>query len=530
MNFDYVIIGGGSAGCVIASRLSEDPLLSVLLLEAGGADTSPLIYVPGGMRFAIGRPKYDWCYQSEPDPTRNNRAEQWPRGRVLGGSSSINGQIYVRGNRGDFDYWAELGNTGWGYDDVLPLFCRSENHPGGDDGFHGHDGGMQVSELRSPHKLAKVFVDAGIEAGIPFNADVNGREQEGICLLRATQVKGRRKNAAQAFLRPAMGRSNLKVITNAQVMSLDLDGSKVRGVNYFHKGMPKFVSAKKEVVLSAGSIGSPQILMLSGIGPAEHLKETGVTPIRNLPGVGENLREHPALMITQKVNVRTYNQELTPIGILRNGLRWLLTRDGPASTAGAHAHAFIRTRKELAFPDIQIHMNPSGYRYTKEGIEFLKLPAISAVVNVSRPESKGNIRLKSGDFRDSPLIHPLLLDDPHDVDVLISGARWIREIFNQDAFKPYILGEITPGDAVQSDEQWREILKEQSIPIFHPVGTCKMGRDDLAVVGPNLKVHGFSNLRVADASIMPTLVSGNTHAACVMIGEKAADLIRGERM
>ncbi|HVI88226.1 MAG TPA: GMC family oxidoreductase N-terminal domain-containing protein [Dongiaceae bacterium] len=525
-SFDYIIVGAGSAGCVLANRLTADGRLSVLLLEAGGSDKSPIIKMPAATDlYGIGNPKYDWRYQTEPDPTRNNRQDIWPRGKVIGGSSSICGLVYMRGQAADYDSWAALGNPGWSYADVLPYFRRSESNEAGGDAYRGGDGPLHTSNLRSCHPLAKAFVEAAVATGLPRNHDFNGRSQEGAGFVQANQIFGRRHSAADAYLHPAENRRNLAVRKKAQVSRILIDNLVARGIEYHRPdGSVHKVLARREVILSSGAIASPQLLMLSGIGDAADL--AGLVPVQHhLPGVGRNLQDHVGVYLTYKVDQPTYNSETGWLRTALHGLNWLVRGRGPATAPGAQAMAFVRSDPSLADPDLQLHFTPVGYKLTPEALIVLDDPVVTAIPNVSRPKSRGCVALASTDFRDAPRIQSRLLDDPSDMQVLTAGCRTIRRIFAAPPLAAHVVAELSPGPETQTDADWEAFLRRDSVTVFHPVGTCKMGVDETAVVDPRLRVRGVGNLRVVDASIMPHLVSGNTNAPAMMIGEHGADLI-----
>jgi choline dehydrogenase len=524
--FDFVVVGAGSAGCVIANRLSDDGRFTVLLLEAGGSDKSPIIKMPAATDlYGIGNPKYDWRYITEPDPSRNNRQDIWPRGKVIGGSSSICGLVYMRGQASDYDSWAALGNTGWSYADVLPYFMRSETNENGADAYRGGDGPLRTSNLRSCHPLARKFVESAIATDLPRNDDFNGRSQYGAGFVQANQIFGRRHSAADAYLAPIRSRKNVEIRSKAQASRIIFDTLVARGVEYHRPdGTAQKVYARKEVIISAGAIASPQLLMLSGIGNAADLS-SHVEVVRHLPGVGHNLQDHVGVYLTYKVNQRTYNSET---GLIRNaihGLNWLLRGRGPGTAPGAQTMAFVRSSDSVSDPDLQLHFTPIGYKLTPEELVVLKDPVVTAIPNVSRPKSRGHITLRSPDFRDPARIYSRLLDDESDVRVLTAGCRYIRKIFSAQPLSEHVIEELAPGPLNTTDAEWEAFLRRDSVTIFHPVGTCKMGSDSMAVVDSTLRVHGLKKLRVVDASIMPHLISGNTNAPAMMIGERGADLI-----
>ena len=525
-SFDYIVVGAGSAGCAVANRLTEHPDTRVLLLEAGGADRSLYIRMPAAIIRAIGNPKIDWCYQAEPDPSRNNRVDLWPAGKTLGGSSSINGMLFVRGAADDFDRWAAEGCPGWNYADVLPFFRQMESTPLGDDRYRGRTGPVRTAALRTTHPLAHTFVQAAVETGLTLNQDYNGVSQEGVAYTEVNQQRGRRFNAARAYLHPVRQRRNLVLRTRSACHRLLFRNGRCVGVEYRNGGRLYRAEAGREVILCAGAIASPKLLMLSGIGPAEQLREAGIEVVRDLPGVGANLQEHPEGMVGIDVNVSTYNTEINSWKIVLHGLNWLLFGRGPATSPYPHAVAFIRSTPDEPRPDIQVQLGPYAFSFSEEGVIPYDRPAISAAINVSHPRSRGSIRLRSADPNGPPIISHALLADDDDMERLIKGCRKVREILSGAAFAPYRIGERLPGPDVQSGDEWREYLRRTAFLGYHPVGTCKMGTDALAVTRPDLSVNGIDGLRVADASVMPSLTSGNTNATAMMIGERAADLIR----
>ena len=525
-SFDYIVVGAGSAGCAVANRLTENLDTRVLLLEAGGADRSLYIRMPAAIIRAIGNPKIDWCYQAEPDPSRNDRVDLWPAGKTLGGSSSINGMLYVRGAADDFDRWAAEGCPGWSYADVLPFFRRMESSPLGDDRYRGRTGPVRTAALRTTHTLAHTFVQAAVETGLTLNPDYNGASQEGVAYTEVNQQRGRRYNAARAYLHPVRRRRNLVLRTRSACHRLLFRNGRCVGVEYRQGGRLHRAEAAREVILCAGAIASPKLLMLSGVGPAQQLREAGIEVVRDLPGVGANLQEHPEGMVGIDVNVSTYNTEINSWKIVLHGLNWLLFGRGPATSPYPHAVAFIRSTPDEPRPDIQVQLGPYAFSFSEEGVIPYDKPAISAAINVSYPRSRGSIRLRSADPDAPPIISHGLLADDDDMERLIKGCRRVREILNGAAFAPYRIGERLPSPDVQSRDDWREYLRRTAFLGYHPVGTCKMGADALAVTRPDLSVHGIDGLRVADASVMPSLTSGNTNATAMMIGERAADLIR----
>tara|TARA_R110001606_G_scaffold176867_3_gene323414 strand:- start:29657 stop:31267 length:1611 start_codon:yes stop_codon:yes gene_type:complete len=526
--FDYIIVGAGSAGCVLADKLSQNGRYTVAVVEAGGPDSSLVVKIPAGAMRASGNPDFDWCYMSEPDPTRDQRTDAWPRGRVVGGSSSTNGQLWVRGQAEDYDAWAAQGNPGWSYDDVLPYFKDLESYTGSStDDLRGTEGPLHVEMLRKPHLLSSAFVAAASETGIPAISDYNGANQEGASIVQVTQKRGWRQSASKAFLRGALKRNNVHLIVNALVRNIDIEDKVARGITYSSNGVTKSLRARQEVILSAGAIGSPQLLMVSGIGPGDHLKDLGIDVVEDLPGVGQNLQEHSGIWVVQEVvdTVRTVNQDYNLMGVVRNGLRFLIDGTGAAASPPAQATAFIRSGPQEATPDVQVLFTPLGYTIEGQDVVPMSSPAMMCVPTVCHPDSRGEIRLNTASAADSPLIFPRLLSDDRDSARLQAACEWVRKVFAAPSMKPYAKSEQFPGPQVQSDADWRELFRAAAGPVFHVTSTCKMGSGPDSVVDSNLRVRGIDRLRVVDASIMPRITSGNTNAPAMMIGAKAADLI-----
>ena len=525
-SFTYIIVGAGSAGCVLANRLSADPKNRVLLLEAGGRDINPWIHIPVGYFKSMHNPKTDWCYETESDPGLNDRSIQWPRGRVLGGSSSINGLLYIRGQAEDYDHWRQLGNTGWSFEDVLPYFLRSEDQRRGGDAFHATGGPLSVEDIRIRREICDAFIKGAVEIGVPETDDFNGADQQGAGYVQLTARNGRRCSAAVAYLHPVRRkRKNLKVVTHALAQRLLFDGNRATGLAYTVDGVPQEAHASGEVILSAGAIGSPQILQVSGVGAGADLRGADIPVRHELPGVGRNLQDHLQVRLIYRTRLPlTLNDQVrNPLRKMMMGVEYLVRRTGPLSMGASQICVFAKTRPELATPDIQFHIQPLSADKPGDGLH--KFSAFTVSVCQLRPESRGRIVPKSSDPAAYPAIHPNYLATATDQETLIGGMRMSRQIAETKALSGYIADEMRPGPSLQTDDDLLTYARDNGVTIYHPVGTCKMGTDPMAVVDARLRVHGIERLRVVDASIMPTLVSGNTNAPAIMIGEKASDMI-----
>ncbi|MEM9224371.1 MAG: GMC family oxidoreductase N-terminal domain-containing protein [Pseudomonadota bacterium] len=526
MEFDFVVVGAGSAGCALANRLSANPRYSVALLEAGGVDRSPWIHIPVGYFKTIKEPSLNWMYRTEGDSGLNGRAINWPRGKTLGGSSSINGLLYVRGQQQDYDGWRQLGNVGWSWDDVLPFFKRAETWEGGESELRGGGGPLSVTKSRNSWEIVDAWVEAAQQAGFPFNDDYNGETQDGVGYFQLTAHKGLRCSSAKAYLAPIRQRENLTVLTNFLSHRVVLEGHRAVGVEGTHRGQRALVRARRDVILSAGSIGSAQLMMLSGIGPGDHLRSHTISPIVDRKHVGANLQDHLQARPVYKCRVPTINTRTRGLlNIVKIGAQYALNRTGPMTMAASLGTGYIKTRPELASPDIQFHIQPFSAENPTTGTDTFD--AFTASVLQLRPESRGEIRLKSNDPTEHPAITPNYLATYLDQATIVDGIRVARRICRQDAMEGLIIEEHAPGEHID-DEDFDGLLewaRNTATTIYHPTGTCRMGSDEDAVVDPRLRVRGVERLRIADCSIMPSIVSGNTNAPAIMIGEKASDMI-----
>lgn len=523
--YDFVVVGAGSAGCVLANRLSENGRYSVCLLEAGPPDRYPWIHIPIGYAKTMFHPVYNWGFYTDPDPGMNNRRIYWPRGKVWGGCSSINGLIYIRGQQADYDAWAEAGNEGWAWKDVLPYFRRSENNDLGPGPTRGTDGPLSASSIKARHPLTEGFINAAVELGVPRSKDFNSGDQEGVGYYQLTTRNGLRCSTAVAYLKPAQKRSNLTIISQAKAQRVLFEGTRANAVVYEQNGQQLTVKAKREVILSAGALQSPQLLQLSGVGPSELLQKFSIPLVKDLPGVGENLQDHLQIrMMYECTRPITTNDELrSPWRKLRMGLQWLFTRSGPLAIGINQGGLFTKVIEQSKTPDIQYHFGTLSA--DSAGGKVHPFSGFTMSVCQLRPESRGYVRIVSADPNQPPSMQPNYLSTELDRQTVIAGVRYTRKLAATGPLKDLIKREHLPGIQAQSDEQILEFCRQYGATIFHPSGTCKMGSDPLAVVDSRLRVHGLQGLRVVDCSIMPTLVSGNTNVPVVMIAEKASTMI-----
>jgi choline dehydrogenase len=526
-NFDYVIIGAGAAGCVLANRLSAEPQVNVLLLEAGGTDRHPLTRIPAGFAKLMGT-KFNWIFDTAPQKHLGNRKMFLPQGRGLGGSTSVNAMLYVRGHRSDYDEWRDLGNEGWGYDDVLPYYKKFENNERLVDEYHGTGGELNVADQVGHNPLSAAFVRAAQEVGIPYTADPNGANQEGVFYHQVTQRNAWRESAATAFLRPVKTRPNLTVVTGATATRVLVRDGRAVGLTYTRREKEHTVHAAAEVIVSAGAINSPRLLLLSGIGPADDLQAAGVQVVHDLPGVGKNLHDQVEVYITAECSQPiSYTGEDRWDKAIRHAIQWGLYKTGPATATITEAGAFLSSSESVRSPDIQLHFLPAYVVWPDESRTAARVPGHGFTIlacNV-RPRSRGEVRLVSANPAATPIVDPNYLAEPEDWTISVEGFKWIRKVLSAPALQQYVKREQMPGPGVETDEEIREYIRKWGKTDYHPVGSCRMGTDDMAVVDPQLRVHGLDGLRVIDSSIMPNTISGNTQAPSMMVGEKGAAMI-----
>jgi choline dehydrogenase len=523
---DFVVVGAGSAGCVMAARLSEDPTTRVVLLEAGGHDDNRWIHIPLGFGKTFADASVNWCYETEPDPGANGRKIFWPRGKVLGGSSSINGMVYIRGQHEDFDLWRQMGCTGWSATDVLPYFKRAEHQVRGPDNWHSSGGPLVVSDVPDKHEICEAFIRACNDMGYPDNPDFNGATQDGVGYHQTTTTNGKRCSTAVGYLHPVMHRPNLRVITGALAQRITFAGKRATGVDFVQDNLPFTVHARREVILCGGAINSPQLLLLSGVGPQAQLTAHGIEMVHHLPGVGQAMQDHYSAPIKLKCRYPITVNDVMQSNLkkLRTGLEYYLLRRGPMAAISAQVALFARTRPELATPDIKMSISIFSADRPQDGLH--KWSGFTIIVYQLRPESRGEIRLKSANPQDAPAMIPNYLATETDRRTITDGLMLGRRLLAMPQMQHYVAEEFLPGPAVVTDEQMLQHARNCGGTVFHPTSTCKMGIDTMAVVDPELRVNGIDGLRVVDASVMPTVVSGNTNAATIMIAEKAADLVR----
>ena len=528
MEFDYIVVGTGSAGSVVASRLSEEAGATVLVLEAGGKDSNPWIHVPVGYVKTLNNMALNWNFAIAPEDYTHNRDMRLPRGRVLGGSSSINGMLYVRGHARDYDGWAQLGNRGWSYEDILPYFKKTERRAGGDPAYRGGAGPLTVSDMGDSHELMDAMIRAGVEIGYPHNSDYNGASQDGFCYYQVTQKNGLRMSAYRAFLKPARKRRNLELVTGARVLRVLLQDGRAAGIEYRQGGAVRAARARREVILCAGAVQSPHLLELSGIGNPDVLGRHGIAVARALPGVGENYRDHYMVRMTWRINQPiTLNEATRGLSLVKEAVRFAFTRRGVLTFPTGLVAGFVRTRPELERPDVQYHIAHGSWG-TYQDRTFEREPGLTIGSYQMRPESLGNIHIASADPTQQPTITGRYLSVDYDRAVVAGSLRIARQLMATQAMRGYVSHEVAPGAAAAGDDDLIDHAREQGVAIYHPIGTCKMGNDAMAVVDERLRVRGVAGLRVIDASVMPTMPSGNTHAPTMMIAERGSDMIKAD--
>lgn len=526
MQFDVIVVGGGSAGCAMAARLSEDSRLNVVLIEAGTSDKHGVTKIPAMVAAAMQNPEFDWRFRAEPDPSLRNRVDIWPAGKCLGGGGAINGMAFIRGLPADYDRWAQQGAAGWDYASVLPVLKRIEFNERGADDYRGGAGPLRIAEGRDHSHLVDEWIESAVDSGVFRSPDLNGARSEGVDFVQVTQKNGVRQSAA-VYLEGALKRKNLQLIANAQVTRIRFDGRRAVGVDYMLHGQPYALDAARGVVVCGGAINSPRLLLHSGLGPAAHLRDMGIDVVADLPGVGENLQDHPGAQMVHDVNVPTLNTDSRGFGAVKQALGFALSRSGLLTASLGHAHAYLRTREDLDAPNVHLIFSAYALDFDGDGhLVMRKQDSISTYAHVCYPKSRGHVRLRSPDPLDAPLIRHALLGDADDLEMLVEALECARYIAARAPLADRIAGEVRPGRMSSNKEGLREFLRQHATPSYDVAGTCKMGTGSTAVVDPALKVHGIDGLWIADASVMPSLVAGGANATAIMIGEKGADLVK----